>query len=334
MMDRLRCAVIGLGRLGFKHAANLAGVIPQAELVAVSDVSQDSLDFFVSRYPQVQPYSDYQDILKRSDVDAVVIASSTSTHAEVLKATILAGKPAFCEKPLSLNWEEALELQALVEERNAFVQLGFMRRFDSAYVGAKHHIESGAIGKPVSLLGISRDPSCPPIAFAEKSGGLIMDLCVHDIDLGRWFLGSEVTEVYARGAVVRYPELGKIGDIDHVNLELTFANGTVASLEGSRNSQYGYDVRTEVLCSEGAVNIGTIQQQGLSLLNAQGTQKSSVIGFLERFEQAYRAELEQFVSDVREGNAPAVGVADGVKTMEVALAANESMRLHKPITID
>lgn len=334
-MERLRCAAIGLGRLGYRHAANLAGSISQAELVAVSDVSQASLDNFGASYPDVQQYLDYHEILKRDDIDAVIIASSTSSHGQVLKETILSGKPAFLEKPLSLDWDEAVELDRLTAEKKAFVQLGFMRRFDHAYVGAKKQIASGAIGEPVSMLGISRDPGCPPIEFAKKSGGLIVDLCVHDIDLCRWFFDSEVTEVYARGAVVRYPELGEIGDIDHVNIELTFANGKVASLEGSRNSRYGYDVRTEIVCTEGAVNIGGVQQAGLSVFDPSGTRQSSIPGFLERFEAAYLVELAQFVRDVlQKKESPAVSVSDGVRAMEAALAANESMRLNKPITIE
>ena len=334
-MERLRCAAIGLGRLGHRHAANLAGSIPQSDLVAVSDVSQASLDAFSVSYPEVQQYLNYQEILKRDDIDAVVIASSTSSHGQVLRDTILSGKPAFLEKPLSLDWDEAVELERLATEKEAFVQLGFMRRFDRSYVEAKEQIASGAMGEPVSILGISRDPGCPPIAFAKTSGGLVLDLCVHDIDLCRWFFNSEITEVYARGAVVRYPELGEIGDIDHVNIELSFSNGKVASLEGSRNSQYGYDVRTEIVCSKGSMNVGAVQQQGLAVLDAGGTRQYSVPGFLERFYDAYRMEMQQFVLDVlQKKEAPAVTVMDGVRTLEVALAANESMRLNRPITID
>ncbi|WP_320121851.1 Gfo/Idh/MocA family oxidoreductase [uncultured Sphaerochaeta sp.] len=334
-MERLRCAAIGLGRLGYRHATNLAGSIPQSDLVAVSDVSQATLDAFSVSYPEVQQHLNYQDILKRDDIDAVVIASSTSSHGQVLRDTILSGKPAFLEKPLSMDWYEAVELERLAMEKKAFVQLGFMRRFDRSYVEAKEQIVSGTMGEPVSILGISRDPGCPPIAFAKTSGGLVLDLCVHDIDLCRWFFNSEITEVYARGAVVRYPELGEIGDIDHVNIELTFSNGKVASLEGSRNSQYGYDVRTEIVCSKGSMNVGSVQQQGLTVLDAGGTRQYSVPGFLERFYDAYRMEMQQFVLDVlKKKEAPAVTVMDGVRTLEVALAANESMRLNRPITID
>ena len=332
-MKKLRCAVIGLGRLGSRHATNLAGVLSQAELVAVSDVSKDSLDRFRSEYPDIKQYSDYRDILKNNEVDAVIIASSTSTHAQILKETILARKPAFIEKPLSLDWKEAVELNELVEKTGAFVQLGFMRRFDPPYSKAKNHILSGAIGEPISITCISRDPSCPPIEFAKKSGGMIMDLCIHDIDLCRWFIGSEVKEVFAQGGVVRYSELKEIGDIDHANIILTFADGKMGLLEGSRNSRYGNDVRTEIICSEGAVKVGVVEERDVSFLDSEGTHIQSIPGFLERFEKAYLAEMEQFIIDVVQGNKARVGVYDGLKAMEIAIAANESLKSNKPITI-
>ncbi|MGI6467259.1 MAG: Gfo/Idh/MocA family protein [Sphaerochaetaceae bacterium] len=332
-MSKLRCGVIGLGRLGYRHAANLAGVVSNAELVAVSDVSKESLNRFKEAYPEVKQYDDYKDILKSDEVDAVIIASSTSTHGQILKETILSGKPSFIEKPLSLDWQEAVEINELVEKEKVFVQLGFMRRFDPAYSEAKDYIDSNSIGNVVSMLGISRDPSCPPIEFAKKSGGIVMDLSVHDIDLARWFINSEVKEVYANGAVVRYPELGEIGDLDHINLILTFENGKMAYLEGSRNSRYGYDVRTEVVCSEGGVKIGTIEKFGIEKLSSNGTTIGSIEGFLERFEVAYLKELEQFVNDVLANKAPSVGVYDGLKAMEIALAANESLKINKPVSI-
>ncbi|ADK80791.1 oxidoreductase domain protein [Sediminispirochaeta smaragdinae DSM 11293] len=325
IVDRLRCAAIGLGRLGWRHAANLAGTISGAELVAVSDVSVDACKRFSSVYPDVKVYMDYHDVLQRADIDAVIIASSTSMHAVMLRDAVASGKAIFCEKPLSLDLQEARELQRLVKEHGSFVQLGFMRRFDTGYAAAKERIESGAIGTPVSLLGISRDPSCPPIEFAKTSGGLVMDLCIHDIDLCRWFLGGEVTEVYARGAVVRYGALRSIGDIDHVNIDLSFSNGPLASVEGSRNSRYGYDVRTEVICTDGAAFIGKMQDEPVVMMDAKGVSMKTVPGFLERFEQAYRSEMERFVEDVLTHNPPAVGVDDGVAAMEIAEAAQTSL---------
>ncbi|WP_320130643.1 Gfo/Idh/MocA family oxidoreductase [uncultured Sphaerochaeta sp.] len=332
-MTKIRCGVIGLGRLGSQHAANIAGCILGSELLAVSDSSPEVLNRFQSQYPLVQTFQDYHELLALKELDAVVIASSTSMHYEMIVASLQAGKAIFCEKPLTLDRKEALALKTLVHEKKAFVQLGFMRRFDKGYQQAKKMIESGAIGKPISLLGISRDPSCPPLAFAKTSGGLIADLCVHDIDLCRWFSGSEVTQVYARGGVVRYDELLKIGDIDHVNIDFTFENGFLCSLEGSRNSSYGYDVRTEVVCTQGAAFIGKLNDSSLRVMDSQGIHKETIPGFLERFKAAYLAEMEHFISDLREGNPSSVPVEEGLMALELVLAANESLRTNSPVSI-
>ncbi|AEC01322.1 Gfo/Idh/MocA family oxidoreductase [Parasphaerochaeta coccoides] len=332
-MKRIRCGVIGLGRLGFRHAANLAGSIPGAELTAVSDVSSKALELFTASYPSVAGFTDYHDVLNSKDIDAVVIASSTTMHAAMITDAINAGKAVFCEKPLSLNLDEALAVQELAAKKHAFVQLGFMRRFDAGYAAAKKKIESGDIGTPVSLLGISRDPSCPPIEFAKSSGGLILDLCVHDFDLCRWFTGSEAVEIYARGGIVRYKELEAVGDIDHVNIEITFANGVLGSLEGSRNSRYGYDVRTEVVCSEGAAFIGNLQDSPMEVMDASGIHKNTVDGFLGRFGQAYLEELRRFIHDVQAGNAPCVGIDDGIAALKLGIAANASLRQGKPVPV-
>ena len=332
-MNTLRCGVIGLGRLGYRHAANLAGSVAGASLWAVSDSSEEALSRFGQTYPAVLQFSDYKDLLSLRDLDAVIIASSTTMHATMIADAIRVGKAIFCEKPLSLDLEEAKVIQALVEEYGAFVQLGFMRRFDTAYRKAKEKIDNNEVGRPVSLLGISRDPSCPPIQFAASSGGLILDLCVHDLDLCRWYAGSEAVEIYARGGVVRYKELAEVNDIDHVNIDVRFANGFLASLEGSRNSQYGYDVRTEIVCSEGALFVGSLQDSPVQQLGPKGISIDTIPGFLERFAQAYLNEMECFVQDVLAKKKSSVGVEDGVAALELCIAANVSLATNRPVTI-
>lgn len=333
-MKKLKCGVIGLGRLGFRHATNLAANIPEADLIAVSDVFQQSMDKFTTMFAGIKTYSDYKDLLNDDEIEAVIIASSTSMHSLMLKEAVLAGKLIFCEKPLSMDLDEAKELEKLVIEKNAFVQLGFMRRFDSGYITAKNKIDSGEIGKPVSILAIGRDPGCPPIEFAKSSGGLIVDMAIHDIDLCRWFFGCEAKEVYAKGGVVRYPELGEIGDIDHATVSIEFTNGKLAVLEVSRNSNYGYDIRTDVICEKGAAFVGRLQNDPVVLLSSNGMCKNTLPGFLERFEGAYLNELKVFVSDALENKKEAcVGVRDGVASMVIAKAINESLKLNKPVRL-
>jgi len=332
-MKTLRCGVIGLGRLGYRHASNLVSRVANAELIAVCDGSLEALQRFSHAFPQVPTYLQYEELLAIKELDAVIIASSTTMHARMIEAALLAKKAVFCEKPLSMDVEEAKEIKTLVDASGMFLQLGFMRRFDTGYLRAKQKIDSGELGQPVSILGISRDPSCPPLSFASTSGGLIMDLCVHDFDLCRYFLQSEATEVYARGGVVRYEQLKGVSDIDHVNIDIRFENGKLASLEGSRNSQYGYDVRTEVICSEGASFIGRICESDVTFFGGKGMNCETVPGFLERFSQAYLHELECFVSDVLENRKPSVGVDDGLAALILAVASNESLQTNKPVRV-
>ncbi|MDX9915722.1 MAG: Gfo/Idh/MocA family oxidoreductase [Sphaerochaeta sp.] len=330
-MESVRCGVIGLGRLGTRHAENLAAAVPHAQLVAVSDSQPGVLGAFTAAHPTVKGYLDYHTLLADDDVDAVVIASSTHMHATMATEAIEAGKAIFCEKPISIDLDKTIEVQQLLRAKPTLFQLGFMRRFDPAYLNAKGQIEAGTVGRAISLRSISRDPGAPPIEFAKASGGLVVDLSIHDIDLARWFAHSEVSEVYAKGSSIRYPELAQIGDIDHVGAILTFENGFVASLEGSRNSQYGYDVRTEVVCTDGALFIGELERPHLSTWTREGLGRSTIQGFLERFEDAYLGEMNAFVQAIRTGLQPAVTVDDGVQAQLVATAINRSMRCGAPI---
>ncbi|MBQ9495652.1 MAG: Gfo/Idh/MocA family oxidoreductase [Treponema sp.] len=324
-MKELQCGVIGLGRLGMKHALTLAGMCG-AKLSAVYDTLPEQCAKLQERVSGVRVCTDYHDMFSAKDVDAVVIASPTSLHATMLMEAMESGKFIFCEKPLTLDADEMNMLQATYEKTHAFVQVGFMRRFDAAYVEAKRRIDSGELGEPVSMRCVSRDPSCPPIEFAKKSGGLVLDLCIHDIDLTHWFLGSTVERVHAHGGVLMYPELAAIDDIDHVDLELCCENGTLAAIEGSRNSHYGYDVRTEIVCTKGAVFIGAVQQEQCLVMTAHGQSQNTVQNFLDRFNNAYVRELEYFVETACAGTKPSVSVSEGLAAVRVATAANASLK--------
>lgn len=333
-MKKLNCGVIGMGRLGFRHACNLASGIANANLIAAADVYQPSLDKLVERFPTVTTYTDYKELLKNDDVEAVIIATSTEKHAEVLEEAIKAKKKVFCEKPLATNIEDAIALADLAKKYDSFVQLGFMRRFDTAYVNAKKRIESGDLGKPISILAIGRDPGCPPIEFAKKSGGLVSDMAVHDIDLTRWFFNSEAKEVFATGGVLRFPELGEIGDIDHCAITMTFENGGIAQLEVSRNAIYGYDIRTEVVCENGAAFVGKIKDDSTMIYKDAKMECKTVPGFLDRFETAYLNEMQVFVDDALEGKKQScVGMEDGLNAIKIVDAINESIKTGKTVTV-
>ncbi|MDQ0285971.1 scyllo-inositol 2-dehydrogenase (NAD+) [Desulfofundulus luciae] len=333
-MSKLACGVIGLGRLGFKHAETIAGRLANAKLVAVADPLKDNRERFLDRFNQVKAYADYHDLLNDRDVNAVIIATPTSTHARIVVEAMEAGKAVFCEKPLSLDIDEANWVVQETEKRGAFVQVGFMRRFDRGYVAAKEKLLSGEMGQPVFIHCIGRDPCAPPLEFARDSGGLFLDMCIHDIDLARWLMDSEVTRVYAQGGILMYPELKEIGDIDHANILVTFANGTLGSLEGSRNARYGYDVRTEIICTRGALFVGQLQHTPCLILNKAGVTHDVVPWFAQRFDQAYLDELSNFVQNVLENREPSITVQDGLMAVKIAVAVQKSFISGQAVTLD
>ena len=332
-MRKVKVAVIGLGRLGSRHATNLQTRIFDADLVAVSDVSEKALNSFVEKFPSVKGYLDYKEMLLDKSIEAVIVASSTSTHAQTVIDCINADKKVFCEKPLAVSLEQAIEVQNIVDDKDGYLQLGFMRRFDTPYVKAKQKIDSGEIGKPVSLLAISRDPECPPMEFAKNSGGLVNDMAIHDIDLCRWLMDSEVKEVFAHGGVVRFEQLREIGDIDHVNISIIFENGKMALVETSRNSAYGYDIRTEVVCEHGAVEIGRLQAEDTIYKTPNSKSVRTISGFLDRFEESYFNEVNIFIENIINDIKPSVSAIDGVKAIKIADAINQSIKTNKSVRL-
>jgi scyllo-inositol 2-dehydrogenase (NAD+) len=332
-MARLNCGVIGLGRLGFKHAQNLAGRIASSRLAAAADPVAAAREHFAGQFGSAGVYADYHDLLALKDIDAVVIASSTDTHGKIIMESLKAGKAVFCEKPVTLDMGEANQIRKVLAETKGFLMIGFMRRFDDAYLLGKKRIDSGELGEPVSMLCISRDPASPSIEFAASSGGLVLDMCVHDIDLTRWFLGGEVSRVYAQGAVLMCDELKGIGDIDHAQIEFAFKNGKMAHLEGSRNARYGYDIRTEVICTKGAVLMGGLHQTSALVLNKNGCLTDIVPEFRTRFDKSYLTEVEAFVSDVLAQRPASVTLEDGIAAVELCFATNESLKQQKPIEL-
>ncbi|MDR2068549.1 MAG: Gfo/Idh/MocA family oxidoreductase [Spirochaetaceae bacterium] len=332
-MACLRCGVIGLGRLGFKHAQNLAGRIENARLAAVSDPAEGARNNFSGRFSGVEVFADHRDLLARQDIDAVVIASATNTHGRIIMDALKAGKPVFCEKPVTLDMAEGALLRKTLAEVKGYLMVGFMRRFDDAYLMGKKQVDSGRLGEPVYVRCVSRDPGPPPIEFAKASGGLVLDMCVHDIDLARWFIGSEVSGISAEGAVLMWPELGGIGDIDHVDIEFRFKNGRLAHLEGSRNARYGYDIRTEVICTRGSVFIGDLRQTACLVLNDQGSLTDIIPEFRTRFDKAYLTEMDAFVDEVLHERESSVTLEDGIAAVELCFAVNESLKQHRAVEL-
>ncbi|MEW5958507.1 MAG: Gfo/Idh/MocA family oxidoreductase, partial [Chloroflexota bacterium] len=284
MSARLPVGIIGLGRMGRVYARHLAAM-PEVEIVAVSDVLAGQAEAFAGEFGAKTWSPDYHDILQNKEVEAVFIVSPTGTHAQIIIAAADSGKALFCEKPIALTLEQTDRIIAALEKHNAMLQVGFMRRFDAGYVEAKKRIEAGEIGRPTTFKAIGRDPFCPDLNYArrENSGGLILDMAIHDFDLARWLMGSEVKRVYTEGGVLAFPQLEAVGDIDNAVINMLFENGTIGNVEVSRNALYGYDIRTEILGTEGGLNIGRYQETPLVVLTKQGVTHDMVPYLHERF---------------------------------------------------
>ncbi len=335
MPSPLGIGCIGLGRMGSIFARHLAARVPGARLMAVADpapglAERTAAEFSVSRW-----FENYQDLFAAADVDAVVIATPASTHTEVIEAAAAAGRPIFCEKPLALTLDACQRAIRAVERAGVPTQIGFMRRFDAGYARAKILIEEGRIGEPVTFKAVGRDPMMPRLEYARQdvSGGLIVDMATHDFDLGRWLMGSEVSRVFTEGGTLVFPDLDTVGDFDNAVVNLKFSGGALGNVEVSRNALYGYDIRTEVLGSRGAVMIGGLRQTPVLLLTKEGGSHDVVPYIMERFGDAYLAEIRAFVEMVRGEPAAGPTIYDGYKATEIALAATRSYREGRPVML-
>lgn len=334
MSKRLGIGVIGLGRLGSSYAKFFAGRIAGARLVAVSDVNEPVAASLAAELGVSKTYGRYQDLISDQEVEGVVIVSPTSTHKEITIEAAERNKAIFCEKPLSISLEEALGMLQAVENTGAFFQMGFMRRFDKGYVAAKQKIENGMIGTPVVFKSSSRDPFRPSLEYLDPahSGGLFIDCGIHDLDIARWFMG-DIASVYSIGGTLAYPEMKQIEDIDNAISTLYFASGALGVIDLSRNGVYGYDIRTEILGTEGTLKIGYLRETPILIMTKNGITHDTVPYFTERFEQAYIAQLQNFVENVLQGKPPAVSCADGVAALQASVAATLSFKENRPVTI-
>lgn len=329
-MERVRFGVIGTGRMGTHHARNLAGRICGANLVALADVDQERAAGLARELGGITAWGDYRALIEDRAVDAVVIAASTDRREEMLAAALRSHKPIFCEKPLALDLAAIARIRTLAAQSRSIVQLGFMRRFDPGYDAAWRSLRAGAIGKPIAMSAVSYDPGLASYDYIAGSGGLFADLAIHDFDLARFLMADEVSRVFAVGGIYKYERLSEFGDIDNGLVTLQFACGGFGSVQGSRNAAYGYDIRTEVLGTEGAIRIGYERQTPVLWLRAGGVNHDFVPFFLERFRDAYELEMQAFVEAIRTGASPPVGLEDGERALAIAVAARTSLACGRP----
>jgi myo-inositol 2-dehydrogenase/D-chiro-inositol 1-dehydrogenase len=322
-MNKVRIGSVGLGRLGLRHAVNIASGIQGAELAAICDVDGPKLEQTADRLGVRHRFTAFEDLISCKDVDAVVLVSPSALHTKQIKEALDAGKHVFSEKPLGVNVAECKEAEKAVESHPDLVfMLGFMRRFDESYRYAHDKVAAGEIGRPVLFRAYSQDPEkfiAGSIAFGPHSGGEFLDMAVHDIDLARWFTGSEPETVYAIGGCYAHPEFADWKDGDNVSCLMKFKNETMVFLFAGRTAPHGYNVETEIIGTKGILRIASVPQKNLvEVLDEHGVRKECSENFLERFAAAYVNEVQEFVNCINEGRKPEVTVYDGTRVSEIA----------------
>jgi len=331
---RLNVGLIGLGRLGKVYARDLSSRLANTRLAAVADVDATAAKEVAATFDVPRSYTDPREMLADRNVDAVVIASPTHTHKDVVIAAAASGKPTFCEKPLALALDDCRTMQDAVEQSGTFFQMGFMRRFDPGYAAGHKQIAEGRIGRPVVFKATSRDPFRPSLEYANpaSSGGILVDMGIHDFDLARWFMG-EVKTVSAIGGVLAYPEMATVGDIDNAIATLVFEDGRLGVVDLTRNGFYGYDIITELLGTEGTIRIGYLRETPVLTMTRNSVTHDTVPYFMERFERAYTLQLQNFAENVQHQRPAPITIEDGIEALRVALAATEAYRVGKAVTV-
>ncbi len=327
MAEKLRIGIIGTGRIGKLHGNNVAVSIPTAKLEAVADIfMNEATEEWAKSLGVEKIYTDPERIFADPDIDAVFICSSTDTHAEFMMKAAKAGKHIFCEKPIHTDPAKIREALAVVDEAGVKLQIGFVRRFDRNHKKVRDVVASGKLGAAHLVKVCSRDPEPPTPAYIATSGGIFLDMMIHDFDMVRYLAGSEVTEVSTYGTVKVDPGIGEAGDVDTAIVMLKFENGAIGVIDNSRAARYGYDQRVEVHCDKGCV------QDGNDLVNtAVISTVDGVVGecpqwfFLERYNNAFIQETTEFVDAVVNDKPVPVGGLDGLAPVLIAIAAKKSM---------
>ena len=332
-MKPVTFGIIGAGRIGKLHADNLLSRVDGARLKAITDPFLDE-DWAASRNIPLTG-KDHRILLDDPEIDAILIGSPSAEHAQQMIECAEAGKHIFCEKPIALDPEIIRNALAEVDKSGVKLQVGFNRRFDPNFSAVQHQVASGALGDPHIIRITSRDPAPPPAEYVAGSGGMFLDMTIHDFDMARFLSGSEVTEVHAYGTVLVDPKIGKAGDIDTAVISLKFANGALGIIENSRKAVYGYDQRVEVFGSKGTAMADNNTPTSMVVYNESGTIRDKPLYFfLERYEAAFIDEMKAFVNAIQEDKTTAVSGKDGLAPVLIALAAQESLKRGKPEKVD
>jgi myo-inositol 2-dehydrogenase/D-chiro-inositol 1-dehydrogenase len=333
-MRRVKLGIIGVGEIGTVHATNIVREVPGAELAAVADIRIEKARECARSLGVAKFYGRTEELLADREVEAVLICTTPESHAQILIAAATAGKSIFCEKPLGLEPAEAEKALARAEAAGVLLQVGFNRRFDASFRRIKEHIDAGKIGTPHSVHIISRDPEPPGREYYLLSGGILLDMTIHDFDLARHLIGDNVVEVYVAGSTLIAPWLAEYGDADTLAAILKFSRGAVGLISNSCKAVFGYDQRVEVFGERGMVSASNPLADTAAFMSDEGQRTPPLLHFFaERYRASYAEEIRSFVDSVANGREPAVTGRDGLIGIQIATAARQSLRTGKPVKL-
>src|SRR6266567_8793338 len=334
LIPSLKIGLIGAGRIGHLHAEHLTTRIPSADVLMVADAFEETARQCAESFAIASFTRDYRVVLDRPDIEAVVICSSTDTHARIIEEAAQARKHIFCEKPIALDLASIDRALKAVKRAGVKLQIGFNRRFDASFNRAHQAIERGEIGQPHQFDIVSRDPTPPPIEYIRVSGGIFLDMTIHDFDMTRFLIGSEVEEVFAQAGPTSDPDIAAAGDVDNAVVMLQFANGVIGTISNSRHAVYGYDQRVELLGSAGAVSIGNNYPNTAIISDSHSVRRDLPQHFfVERYSESFVAEIAAFVDAVLHEEPVPVTGNDGRIPVVMALAAHKSLVEHRPVRL-
>ncbi|HIW34457.1 MAG TPA: inositol 2-dehydrogenase [Candidatus Paenibacillus intestinavium] len=325
-MPKIGIGIIGVGRIGKLHAEKMLHN-SKVQLLGISDVfMNEELVEWSKPFNLSIMTNSYLELIQDPRIEAIFICSPTNTHIEIIKAAVARGKHIFCEKPISFNYQETKEIMELVEQAGVVFQVGFNRRFDHNFQKVRELMNSETIGQPHLIKITSRDPQPPPASYILASGGLFMDMSIHDFDMARYITGSEVETVYAEGAVLVDPEIGELGDIDTAIITLRFANGALGVIDNSRKAVYGYDQRVEIFGEKGNISVENDVPTTVKVSTEEAiTTDHPKYFFLDRYIESYKTEVNYFVESILGGLPPLVSAYDGYQAERIAFAAKQSL---------
>ena len=331
----LKVGIIGAGRIGKVHTESITKYVPNAEVKAIADpFMNDATEEWAKKMGVKEIYKDYKEILNDKEIEAVLVCSSTDTHSQISLEALQAGKHVFCEKPVDHDLGRIKKVLDEVKVSGKKFQVGFNRRFDHNFKAIKDAVVGGKVGEPHIIRVTSRDPEAPPAEYVKVSGGIFLDMTIHDFDMVRYLSGSEVEEVFAAGAVLVDPAIGEAGDIDTAIITLKFANGALGVIDNSRRAAYGYDQRAEVFGSKGSVATANDASSTAVVSTEEGiVSEKPLYFFLERYMQSFAEEVRQFVEAIINDTEVPVNANDGLQPVLIGLAAKKSLEEGRPVKL-